>query len=135
MFKEQQNKPESMRLDKWLWCARFYKTRKLALDAIKSGKIKQDNNRIKPSRSVCPGEIYSIRRGMIIQIVTVLSLSSQRRAATEARLLYQENEESIKQRQTLLLQLKINNDNLPRSTGRPGTRDRRKIIKFTQHNG
>ncbi|MGY8814443.1 MAG: RNA-binding S4 domain-containing protein [Gammaproteobacteria bacterium] len=130
MIKEQKKQLLSMRLDKWLWCSRFFKTRKLALEAIKSGKIKQNDSRVKPSRSVYPGEIYAIKQGPYIQIITILSLTTHRRAANEASLLYKEDDESIKQRQLLSSQLKINNAMVPRSIGRPDKHDRRKIIKF-----
>ena len=123
----------SMRLDKWLWCARFYKTRMLALAAIKSGKIKQNGNRVKPSRSVKTGEELSLKKGPYTQTITIQSLSSHRQSAYDALNLYQETDESIKVRDRLLQQLKINNAQLPRSRGRPGKRDRRKLIEFTRH--
>jgi len=130
MLKEKQ---KSMRLDKWLWCARFYKTRMLALAAIKSGKIRQDGNRVKPSRLISSGEVLSIKKGPYTQAITIQALSSHRQSASDAQKLYQETDESIKTRNRLLQQLKINNAQIPRSRGRPGKRDRRKLIEFTRH--
>ena len=119
-----------MRLDKWLWSARFYKTRKLSLDAIKSGKIKHEGNRVKPSRTVKPGESYTIRKGPYTYAITVLALSSHRCSATDAKKLYSESNESIQARDTVSAQLKISNAMALRTRGRPSKRDRRKLIDF-----
>lgn len=128
-----QKMTESMRLDKWLWCARFYKTRKLALEAIKAGRIKYQGNRVKPSRIIKTGEEYLIKRGPYTQVISVLELSASRRSSIEAALLYQESKDSIEKRKQLLQQLKISNAMAPRSHGRPSKRDRRKLIDFTRH--
>ena len=133
MLREREKIPDSMRLDKWLWCARFYKTRKLALEAIKSGRIKHLGKRVKPSRSVKCGEDYVIKRGPYTQEITVLAMSRSRRSPADAVQLYRESEDSIQQRDNLLQQLKINNAMAPRSHGRPSKRDRRKLIDFTRH--
>jgi ribosome-associated heat shock protein Hsp15 len=132
MLKTQKNVPDSMRLDKWLWCARFYKTRQLALDAIKAGRVKMEGNRVKPSRLITPGETCTIKRGPYVQTITVLALSGQRRSPAEAALLYKESEDSIRQREQLQQQLKMNNAMHPRSRGRPTKRDRRKLVDFTR---
>ena len=121
-----------MRLDKWLWCARFYKTRKLALDAIKAGKVKYEENRVKPSRTVKPGESYTLNKGPYKYIITILALSQHRCSATAARNLYSETEASIRARDTISNQLKISNAITPRTRGRPSKRDRRKLIDFTR---
>ena len=120
----------SMRLDKWLWCSRFYKTRKLSLDAIKAGKIKHEGNRVKPSRTVRPGESYTIRKGPYTYLITILALSNNRCSATDAKNLYSESEESVQARDTVSQQLKISNAMTPRSRGRPSKRERRKLIDF-----
>jgi ribosome-associated heat shock protein Hsp15 len=129
------NNTDAMRLDKWLWCARFYKTRSLATEAIKSGKIKSRGSRVKPSRLVRPGEEYTVRRGPYSQTITVLSLAARRCSAAEAAALYEETRESIDNRLMLKQQLKINNSMYPRMRGRPTKRERRKLIQFTRDSG
>ncbi len=132
MSTDKQNSPKTMRLDKWLWCARFYKTRRLATDAIKSGKVKSNGDKIKPSHVVKPGDLYTIRRGPYIYEITVLRLATHRRPASEAMLLYEENQDSKSQREQLAEQLKAQNAMLPHSQGRPTKRERRRIIRFTR---
>ncbi|MEX2353972.1 MAG: S4 domain-containing protein [Gammaproteobacteria bacterium] len=123
---------DSMRLDKWLWCARFYKTRQLAVDAIKAGKIKFEGKRVKPARTVHPGEIYSITRTPFTQTVIVRSLATQRRSATEAASLYEETPESLASSNILKEQLKAHNALYPQSRRRPTKRERRKLVRFRQ---
>lgn len=132
MMKDKQNHQKSMRLDKWLWCARFFKARGQASEAIKSGKIKSQGKKLKPSHDIKIGEIFSIRRGPFTFEITVLGLASHRGAASEAMLLYRENEESIEKREQMARQLKANNALMPHSRGRPTKRERRRIIRFTQ---
>lgn len=132
MLKESQKAEDVIRLDKWLWCTRFYKTRKLALEAIRSGKVRQDGDKVKPSRTVKPGDSYAIKRGPYTQEITVLGLVKSRCSAPVATTLYRESEESIRAREQLVQQLKVNNAMLPRSHGRPTKRERRKIIAFTR---
>jgi ribosome-associated heat shock protein Hsp15 len=121
-----------VRLDKWLWCARFYKTRGLALAAIKAGKVKLDGNRVKPSKLVHPGEVYTLRMEPYYWTISILALATRRGPATEAALLYEESAESREARKLLAEQLKINNKLLPVTEGRPSKRDRRKIVRFTR---
>jgi ribosome-associated heat shock protein Hsp15 len=123
----------SMRLDKWLWCSRFYKTRNLSLNAIKAGKVKFEGNRVKPSRIVKPGECFTIKKGPYTYSITVLALSNNRCSAADAERLFSESEESIKARGTVSSQLKISNAIMPRTRGRPSKRDRRKLIDFTRN--
>jgi len=87
-----------MRLDRWLWCARFYKTRGLAADAIKGGHIKMDDQRCKPAKSVAIGDRLSITKGAETWRVTVASLPARRGPAKEAQASFTESEESIEQR-------------------------------------
>jgi len=126
------NSSEPVRLDKWLWCARFYKTRALALEAIKAGKIKLDGNRVKPSKAVHPGEVYTLRIDPYLWTISVQALSHRRGPASEAALLYEETAESRENRNLLSAQLKLNNQLLPQTSGRPTKRDRRKLVRFTQ---
>jgi len=132
IMKDKQNHQISMRLDKWLWCARFYKTRRLATDAIKAGKIKAQGSKVKPSHNIKIGEVFVIRRGPYTFEITVLGLANHRGAASEAMLLYQENEESLKKREQLAQQLKANNALMPHNSGRPTKLERRRIIRFTR---
>ncbi len=132
MALDKQNDLKTMRLDKWLWCARFYKTRRLASDAIKSGKVKSGVDKVKPSHVVKPGDTYSLRKGPYTCEITVQGLATHRRPASEAALLYQEDPKSIKRREQMAAELKAQNALTPRSQGRPTKRERRKIIRFTR---
>jgi len=92
---------EPIRLDKWLWAARFFKTRSMAREAIDGGKIHIDGTKAKPSRTVHIGQIISITSPGGQYVVTVAGLSNERRGSTEARLLYKETEESMKAREAI----------------------------------
>jgi ribosome-associated heat shock protein Hsp15 len=89
------------RLDKWLWAARFYKTRSLAADAIDGGKVRWNGQTVKPAREVRPGDELEISAGELRWTVIVRGLNAQRRPAPEARLLYEETAESAARRQQL----------------------------------
>lgn len=130
MPKQSDKQTDSMRLDKWLWCARFYKTRGLAAEAIKSGKIVINNEKVKPSRMVEPGIKIKIRRGPFSYNIEILSLVKTRKSATEAVLLYKENQESIEKREMISTQLKMAAMSTPRTEGRPTKRDRRQLMRF-----
>jgi len=119
-----------IRLDKWLWCARFYKTRNIAANALKTGKITTNGDRAKPSKTVKPGDKLNIRKGPYHYVITVLELAKSRRSAVGAALLYEESPESISQRESLATQLKAEAALMPTTKGRPSKKDRRSIIKF-----
>lgn len=121
---------ESQRLDKWLWAARFYKTRSLAVEAINGGKVHLNNNRVKPSRTIKPEDVLTISKPPYEHIVTVLGLSKQRRPAPEAQQLYIESEASIAKREQLHEEIKNQPLGFRHEKGRPNKRDRRHIIKF-----
>jgi len=123
-------KPIQIRLDKWLWAARFFKTRSLATQAVQGGKVHLNGRRIKPSRHVKVGELLSIKKGELIFSVTVLGLSAYRRPAPEARLLYEESEESLKSREEQRETRKLIRAPAGSPSSRPGKRDRRKIREF-----
>ena len=112
-----------VRIDKWLWAARFFKTRSLAKAAIQSGKIKREGVNLKPSSMVKQGECLSIRRGQEHFEVHVLELSEQRGPASQAQKLYQETEQSIarreRERQARLL--------APKFDEKPDKKQRRQI--------
>ena len=121
-----------VRLDKWLWAARFFKTRAQASQAVAGGKVQVGGLRVKPSRSVAVGDGLRIQKEQEEFVIVVLAVSDQRRGAPEARLLYEETAESLtartKARETRRL-LRVVGAAPP---GRPGKRDRRLIRRFTK---
>ncbi|NHC04034.1 RNA-binding protein [Acinetobacter sp. 187] len=123
---------ESMRIDKWLWAARFFKTRSIAKHAIEGGKVHQNNERVKVSREIRVGMQLTIQQGFEKKTVIVKALSSVRGGAPQAQLLYEETAESIEKRELLSSQRKMHN--LARPDHRPSKKDRRDISKFKQEN-
>jgi ribosome-associated heat shock protein Hsp15 len=119
-----------MRLDKWLWAARFFKTRALAQQGIESGKVKHDGERCKPAHTVRVGDRYAIVRENLVWNIDVAALSNQRGSAAIASRLYSEAEESIAARTELVAQHKLAMINAPQLKGRPTKRQRRKIEDF-----
>lgn len=118
-----------VRLDKWLWAARFYKTRALAVDAIDGGKIEINGERSKRSKHVRPGEKIRIRMGPYEHIVTVMGVSDRRGPAPVAAKLYEEDADSKKQRVVMAAHVKAMNANTGYESGRPTKKDRREIAK------
>jgi ribosome-associated heat shock protein Hsp15 len=123
---------ESQRLDKWLWAARFYKTRSLAVEAINGGKVHLNGHRIKPSRTIRVDDKLTISKPPYEFEIIVHGLNLQRRPATEAQQLYQETNESQQKREILREQIKNEPLGFRQQKGRPSKRDRRHIIKFTK---
>jgi ribosome-associated heat shock protein Hsp15 len=119
---------EKLRIDKWLWAARFFKTRSLAVDAVESGKVTMGEVRIKPAKAIGIGDRLVIRIGQYHFEVEVLGLSNKRSAAPIAQKLYRESDESRARRAEIAANLKA----LPQPTfkGRPTKRDRREIERF-----
>lgn len=128
-----QSKPplEKQRLDKWLWAARFFKTRRLATEAISGGKVHVNSQRVKPSKEVQPDDTLRISKNNYIWDITVLGLNSQRRPAVEATLLYCEDEASLKRRQESIALNKDLYASAPQSE-RPNKKQRRQIHRFKQ---
>jgi ribosome-associated heat shock protein Hsp15 len=122
----------SIRIDKWLWAARFFKTRSLAADAVTGGKIDVNGARAKPSRIMRLGDRLSIRRGPYESTVVVKGLAKLRGPASEAQLLYEETEESIRRRELTSAQLKLERPPEFHSPGRPSKKDRRAVLRFTK---
>ncbi len=120
------------RLDKWLWAARFFKTRGLASEAVKGGKVEVNGQKAKPAKTVRVNDELCIKRGPYECTVTVLKLSGQRGPASEAVTLYQESEESMRRREILSQELKAQGWSAAQPSHRPDKRDRRKIIRFTR---
>ena len=126
------DKPESKcRLDKWLWAARFFKTRSLAADAIDSGKVHVDGERVKVAKEVRLGALIHIRRKELEIEVVVRGLSLQRKRAPEAALLYEETPESAARRQEAAITREAEHARRERGAGRPTKRQLRDIRKFT----
>ncbi len=119
-----------MRIDKWLWAARFFKTRSLAADAVESGKVMIDEVRVKPAKAIGAGDMLQIRVGKFSYEVEVLGLSNKRGGAPEAQKLYRETEVSRTRREELAAQLRAQPQ--PAFKGRPTKRDRRDIERFEE---
>ncbi len=121
---------QAIRVDKWLWAARFFKTRHLAVEAINGGKVEIDGQRAKPAKTVRPGTRLTIQKESLSWEVTVLAVSKQRRPAPEAALLYAEEETSRSRRQE---QVRARRETgiYPDGAARPTKRDRRMIQRFT----
>jgi ribosome-associated heat shock protein Hsp15 len=128
------NQPDTdtnkMRVDKWLWAARFFKTRALAIEAIDSGKVLVDEVRVKPAKAIDVGNLIAIRLGPYTFVVEVLGLSDKRGPAPQAQKLYRETEESIKKREELAFERKAQAQIVERGEGRPTKKDRRDIERF-----
>lgn len=121
---------ERMRLDKWLWAARFFKTRGLATQAIENGRVKLNGERAKAAREIRPGDRLEIRIGEFDWLLAVRALSMQRGPAPVAQALYEEDSESHARRQQQR-ERKLNASPAATIKGRPTKRDRRQIHRFT----
>lgn len=124
-----------VRLDKWLWAARFYKTRSLAKDAIEGGKVHYNSQRCKPGKLVEPGAKLTMRQGLQERTVVIDELSDRRRGAPEAQRLYHETEDSKKKREELAWQRKTMQAAQLPPARRPSKKDRRDIQRFREQNG
>ena len=123
---------QEIRLDKWLWAARFFKTRSLAAEAISGGKIEINGERAKPSRIVRFGDKLNIRRGLYECTIIVKDVSRLRGPATQAQLLYEETDESVGKRAAVAAQMKFERPPDFDSPGRPSKKDRRAIDRLTK---
>jgi len=121
-----------VRLDKWLWAARFFKTRAQASQAVAGGKVQVGGLRVKPSRSVAVGDGLRIQKEQEEFVIVVLAVSDQRRGAPEARLLYEETAESLTARTEVRETRRLLRVVGAAPPGRPGKRDRRLIRRFTK---
>ena len=121
-----------MRLDKWLWASRFFKTRKASVDAINGGKVRLNGVRVKPSRNVQLNDRLNITRNNEKYLVTVEGLNDKRRPAKEAELLYSEDKESIEARESEREIKRINNASVAMPSTKPNKKQRRQINKFRQ---
>ena len=128
---EKSSELRRLRLDKWLWAARFYKTRSVAKQAIDGGKVYCEGGRCKPGKEVEIGMEVRLRQGFDEKTVIIKALSEQRRGASEAQLLYEETQESTKTRLEQAAQRKAQ-PSLGPTAGKPNKKDRRLIHRFKQ---
>jgi len=122
--------PTRMRLDKWLWAARFFKTRNLAAEAIKGGKVHVDGHRVKPSKEVGIGSRLEITKEPYTWEITIVALNNQRRPASEAALLYEESPESHQRRQQEVARRRAEKAAMGQPLRRPDKKQRRQIHRF-----
>lgn len=124
---------ESIRLDKWLWTARFFKTRKLAAEAVSGGKVHLNGQRTKPSKEVKINSQLIIHKDQFSWDIMVLGINAQRRPAVEAVLLYSETEASLKKREQDVAQRRIERQFMHTDPAeRPNKKQRRQIHRFKQ---
>jgi ribosome-associated heat shock protein Hsp15 len=121
---------DKVRLDRWLWAARFYKTRSIAADAIDGGKVQVNGTRVKRSKLIETGDRVRIRKPPYEFVVAVLELSEHRGPAKVAQALYEETPESVQVRETLRTQLKHQPTASYEGKGRPSKKDRRMIDRL-----
>jgi ribosome-associated heat shock protein Hsp15 len=126
---------EKLRLDKWLWAARFFKTRSLAKAAIEGGKVHLEGQRVKVSREISAGDTLQIRQGWDERVVLVKALSDQRRGATEAGQLYEETAASLAKREAEAAARKAAGGMIDRPARRPNKKQRRQIHRFKDPGG
>ena len=123
---------EHLRIDKWLWAARFFKTRSLAAKAVDGGRVKLNGERTKPAKEVKPGDSLTIHAGELEWVVSVLELSERRGPAEAARRLYAETPESTERRLRAVAERRIQVGPVRQERSRPTKRDRRLIHRFTE---
>jgi len=121
-----------VRIDKWLWAARFFKTRSLAQAAIAGGKVKTNGDRVKPARAVAPGDRLAICIGEFEWLITVKALSNQRGPAESARKLYEEDEATRAQRIAQVADRRAHASVWSERKGRPTKRERRQMERWRE---
>ncbi|AMO46829.1 ribosome-associated heat shock protein Hsp15 [Kosakonia oryzendophytica] len=125
-----QQPAQDVRLDKWLWAARFYKTRAIAREMIEGGKVHYNGQRSKPSKIVELNATLTLRQGNDERTVIIKGITEQRRPADEAVALYEETAESIEKREKMTLARKLNALTMPHPDRRPDKKERRDLMKF-----
>ncbi|HEX8943085.1 MAG TPA: RNA-binding S4 domain-containing protein [Gemmatimonadaceae bacterium] len=125
------NDSDRVRLDKWLWAARFYKTRSLATEAVGGGKVEVNGERAKPAKAVKPGDEIRLRLGPYEHVLIVRQLSERRGPATAAQMLYEETQASREDRERLAAQLRMAPPTFVyEEKGRPTKKDRRDLSRL-----
>lgn len=130
MGKEKQADDKDVRIDKWLWAARFYKTRSIARDMVQGGKVHYNEQRTKASKIVEVGATIKLQQGYEEKTIVIERISAQRKGAPEAQTLYRETDESIAKREKNASDRKLNAFFSPSPEKRPDKKQRRKIIQF-----
>jgi len=125
-----ESQDSDMRLDKWLWAARFFKTRALAAAAVAGGKVKLNGERAKPAKALRVDDALRIAIGPYEHVVRVRALSARRGPAPQAALLYEESESSQAARKALAARLTAERQQIVHARGRPGKKQRRQLIQF-----
>lgn len=123
-----------VRIDKWLWAARFFKTRALSAEAVEGGKVNVNGDRVKPAKALKRGDALELRIGPYAWSITVTELSDRRGSATEAARLYQESAQSRRAREETAERIKAERLSNPYPKGRPTKKQRRQIHKFFEEN-
>lgn len=124
--------PTRLRIDKWLWAARFFRSRSMAKAAIEGGKVQMNGQRVKVSKEVAVGDVLRIRQGWDEKEVTVHGLSDQRRGAPEAQTLYAESPDSVARRESEAAARRAAGGMTPNPKRRPSKRERRQIHRFRE---
>lgn len=122
---------QSVRIDKWLWAARFFKTRSLATEAVDGGKVKLNGQRVKPAKEARVGDVVEVHIGEYMWELNVKALADRRGSTELARSLYEENEASHAQRQAQIAERKVFVEPAAEMSGRPTKKDRRVMRRFT----
>jgi len=123
---------EAIRIDRWLWNSRFFKTRSLASEAVNGGKVHLNGHRVKAGRPVKTGDVLSIQKDSSLYEVTVTAINKTRRPAKEARLMYEESEQSRLKREQEQQIKKLASASRPVPQRKPGKREREQLRQFKQ---
>ena len=129
-----ESEADCVRIDKWLWAARFYKTRALSAEAVDGGKVHVNGERVKPAKAVKRGDSLTVRNGPFTWAVTVRAIGYRRGSAIEAAKLYEESFESRKAREQTAEAIKAERLSNPFPKGRPSKKQRRQIHRFFEEN-
>jgi len=124
---------DKVRIDKWLWAARFFKTRGQAREAIKGGKVELNGTRVKPGRTLTGGDKLTVRRGDDLYEITVLDLGDRRLSAALAQEKYEEDPAAMARREAAAKQRKLDYQARADRQRRPDKKQRRQIVRFTKH--
>jgi ribosome-associated heat shock protein Hsp15 len=125
-------RPSRVRLDRWLWAARFFKSRSQAKDAIDGGRVRVDGDRAKPSREVAVGARLSVPRGLDVADIVVIALAERRGSAADAALLYAETDASLARREANAASRRLTGAAFIAPAARPSKRDRRALTRLKQ---
>lgn len=126
---------KGLRVDRWLWFTRFYKTRMLASAAVQAGHVRINGERASPGKRVVPGDTVELVRDQLEYKLTVLSLPARRGPAAQARRCYAEDAATLEARQALMTQLKEDRRRMPRTRGKPDKHTRRMIVERNRRSG